>query len=358
MTEASPDESSTESLDKATQFHQLRSTVEREFEVDEGFLEYGIPTFFVKLRPNSKTAFLSLLKHLDPLDFIAVLRKREEKTVLQVIPKPPVKPSRTIINIVLFFATLCSVLIAGYVQSGTLIETVTFAAAILAFLGSHEMGHKLLADKHHVEASYPYFIPGIPPIGTFGAVIQQKSLPPNRDALFDIGSTGPIMGLLVAIVVTIIGFPLSTYTWIPPDSVTIPAPILYTLIGELFQPLGSLPPAPPGNFIPVITLHPIAFAGWVGMLVTMLNLVPAGMLDGGHATRTFLGERARSILSYLVIAFLIILGPMFYPMAMIAFFFSMQRHPGALDDVSGVSTRRKLTAILLIVIFVVCVPIL
>lgn len=321
-------------------------------------MEYGIPTFFVKLRPNSKTAFLSLLKRLDPLDFIPVLRKREEKPVLQVIPKPPVRPSRTIINIVLFFATLCTVLIAGYVQSGNVVETVTFAAAILAILGSHEMGHKLLADKHHVEASYPYFIPGIPPIGTFGAVIQQKSLPPNKDALFDVGSTGPIIGLLVAIVVTVIGFPLSTYTWIPPDSVTIPAPILYTLIGEVFQPLGLIPQAPPGDYMLAITLHPIAFAGWVGMLITMLNLVPAGMLDGGHASRTFLGERARSILSYIVIAILIVLGPMFYPMAMIAFFFSMQRHPGALDDISGVSTRRKLTAVLLILIFVVCIPIL
>ena len=101
MTQAPPDVSP----DKATQFHQLRSIVEQEFQVEDGFMEFGIPTFFVKLRADSKTGFLSLLKRLDPLDFIALLRRREDKPVLQVIPKPPIRQSRTIINIILFFAT-------------------------------------------------------------------------------------------------------------------------------------------------------------------------------------------------------------------------------------------------------------
>ena len=81
------------------------------------------------------------------------------------------------------------------------------------------MGHKLLADKHEVDATYPYFIPGIPPpfgIGTFGAVIRQKALPPNRDALFDIGFTGPITGFIIATIVTMIGIQLSTYVPIQP----------------------------------------------------------------------------------------------------------------------------------------------
>ena len=231
-----------------------------------------------------------------------------------------------------------------------------FTGAIIAILGSHEMGHKLLADKHAVEATYPYFIPGPPPIGTFGAVIQQKSLPPNRDSLFDIGSAGPLMSFFVSIPITIIGILFSSYTWIPEGSPTLPVPILFELIGLVFQPLGVFPPVPTdGNYLPGVTLHPLAFAGWVGIFVTLVNLVPAGMLDGGHVTRSFLGERARSILAYLTIALLFVMGPPFYFMAFIALFFSTYRHPGPFDDVSKITTSRKVAALTLILIFILCV---
>lgn len=358
MSDVSSNDSSTQPLDEVTQFEQLRTTVEQEFEVEDSFVEYNIPTFHVKLRQDSKTAFLRLIKRLDPLGFIPVLRKRNGKTVLQVTQKPPMKPSRPIINIALFFATVGTVLIAGYFQSQDVIGTVTFAAAIIAILGSHEMGHKLAADKHHVEATYPYFIPGPPPIGTFGAVIQQKSLPPNRDALFDIGSTGPIVGFLVAIAVTIIGLPLSSYAWIPEGGFTLPAPLLFSLIGLAFPPLGAVPPQT--ESVLVILLHPVAFAGWVGMIITVLNLIPVGMFDGGHVARTFFGKRTRSIISYLAIITLLILGLLiweaFIIWAIIAIFFSSMRHPGPLDDTSKVTTWRKLTALGIATIFFLSFP--
>lgn len=343
---------------EVNQFDQLRGDVESEFEVEDGFMEYGIPTFYVKLRQDSKQAFLRLTQRLDASDFVPILRKREEKVVLQVVRKPEVKPSRKIVNLVLFLATIGTTFLTGYVLSlgwvteGLMSEPIAgaamFTVAIMAILVAHEMGHKLTADRHGVEATMPYFIPGPPPnlggVGTFGAVIQQKSLPPNKDALFDIGASGPIVGFIVAVIVTIVGIPLSHLVSIEMGAPTLPTPILFIFIGILFPPSGTS-----GN---AVLLHPVAFAGWVGMLITMLNLVPAGMLDGGHAMRSLFGEQTCRILSFIAAIILFLSG--YVLMAMFAFLLSMQRHPGPLDDVSKLTISRKLFFLVLVSIFVLC----
>ncbi len=360
MSSTSSNAPSVESPAESVPFEQLRSIVESELQVEDGFVEYGVPTFYIKQQEDSKKAFLRLVEHLEPIGFVPVLRRREEKIVLQAMRKPPTKPSRKIINIVLLFATLATVFFAGYFQSLDVADAVMFTGAILAILGSHEMGHKIAADKHGVEATYPYFVPGPPPIGTFGAVIQQKSLPPNRDALFDIGSAGPIVGFLVAIAVTIVGIPLSSYGWAPPDAPSLPVSVLFESIMRMFPPLGELPPSPDPTYLPGVFLHPVAFAGWVGMIVTVLNLIPVGMFDGGHIARTFLGERTRSIISYLAIATFLVLGFLvweaFIIWAAIAIFFSFMRHPGPLDDASKVTTGRKLAALGMAAIFFLSFP--
>ena len=326
------------------QFEQIRVIVGSEYDVEDGFVEHGVPTFYVRLREDSKEAFLRLTQRMESLRLIPVLRRIEEKVVLRAIPKPSTKPSRNIINIGLFFATLGTVFISGYLQSIDLVGAVMFTGAIMAILGSHEMGHKLLADKHAVDATYPYFIPGLPPIGTFGAVIQQKSLPSNKDALFDIGFAGPVMGFIVSIIVTFIGVQLSVVTSeLPEGAGFIQVPLLFQLIARLFPPSGT------GGWI---MLHPVAFAGWVGLVITMLNLVPVGMFDGGHVARSLVGKKAHRILSYLGIILLVII---WYPMAFIALFFSFYQHPGPLDDVSEPTTLRKLAALGLIAIFILCV---
>lgn len=339
----------------AAQFEQLRGTVESEFDMEDGFMEYGIPTFYVRLREDSKQAFLRLVKSLDALELVPLLRRTKEKVVLQIVRKHPVKPSRKIINLALFFATIGTTFATGYILSlgwaseGLMLEPMVGAAAftvsIMAILIAHEMGHKLTADKHGIEATMPYFIPGPPPnmggFGTFGAVIQQKSLPPNRDALFDLGASGPIIGFIATIIVTIIGAPLSHITTIEPGAPVLPSPILTTLIFLLFPPSGTS-----GN---AVLLHPVAFAGWIGMIITMLNLVPAGMLDGGHAARGLFKERTCRILSFLAVMVLFLFG--YFLMALFAFFLSMQRHPAPLDDVSKLTTSRKLVTIVLVLIF-------
>ncbi len=349
------------------QMEQLKTLVEKEFEVEEALIEFGTITFYIKLHPNSKQAFLKLVKALEPTGYLPVLRKKDGRPFIKLIVKPKTKPSNPKINLALFLITILTTFVTGYMLSlplakqglmeNPLVGAAAFSAAIMAILGSHEMGHKLAANKHGIEATLPYFIPGPPPvfgvlgIGTFGAVIMQKSLPPNKDALFDVGASGPIIGFLVSVAMTIIGFSLSSYTLIPENSPTLPVPLLFLLMINLFPPPGSVPTPNPGEVV-AISLHPIAFAGWVGMFVTMLNLLPAAMLDGGHIVRCFTSERTRIIFSALSIVFLIATGLL--PMALFVLFMSMYRHPGPLDDVSKLSWGRKLLVVFLVFVFFSC----
>jgi len=217
------------------------------------------------------------------------------------------------------------------------------------------MAHKLAANSHKMEASMPYFIPGPPPmlfgIGTFGAVIVQKEAAPNRDALFDIGASGPIAGFIVTIFVTAIGLAMSPIkaTVEPLTNGGLPISPLFVL---LMDALVKIEPVAGMNHYYVL-LHPVAFAGWIGMFVTLLNLLPTGMLDGGHTLRSiFNNDFIRTIFTIASISVLYFTGQ--YIMLAFVLFLSMYKHPGPLDDVSKLSVKRKLGAILLLVIFILC----
>ena len=334
-------------------FEQIQVMVDSEFDVEESFVDHDIPTFYIRYKETSKKAFLRLVQQLEPLEVIPFLRKENKTFVLRIVAKPPVKPNRNIINVVLFFATLGTVFLSGYILSDSnIVGALLFTGAIMAILGSHEMGHKLLADKHDVDATYPYFIPSPPPplgIGTFGAVIRQKAIPPNRDALFDIGFTGPITGFLIAVIVMILGMQLPFQVVQDPTVIGTELggvyPLMYRFIIFLF------PPSAPAGV--TLTPNPIVFAGWVGMVVTMLNLVPSGMFDGGHVARSLMGDRAHQIISYAGIMLLALIG--WWTMAVLALFFSAAKYPGPLDDVSEITTRRKIGAIVLLAVFILSV---
>jgi Zn-dependent protease len=343
-----------------TDFEQISTLVSAEFQVDEALLEHNIPTYYLKQPQETKHAFLKSLKKLEAIDFIAVLRRQDSKIVLKVVPKPPTKPSNVLVNWLLFLATIGTTFLTGYLLSLDLIDPViggvTYAIAIMAVAGTHEMGHKLTANKEGIEATSPYFIPGPPPtlggFGTFGAVIFQKSLPANKDKLFDIGSSGPVLGFVIAILVSAVGMTMAIPAVSPPGGGTyLPMPLLSILIAELLHSLGAIPSAPLGQ---TLFMHPVELAGWFGMVVTMLNLLPAAMLDGGHVARSLAGEKTRTVLLVVSIVLLIISG--FWLMAILVLFLAMQRHPGPLDDVSSLSTSRKLFAVLLVVIFVLVFP--
>jgi Zn-dependent protease len=334
-------------------FEQITTLVSTEFQIEEALLEHNIPTYYLKQPQETKQAFLRLLKNLEPMGLVGLLRRKDGRIVLKVIPKPQIKPSNILVNWLLFFATIGTTFITGYWLSLNLTNPIiggaTFTIAIMAVLGTHEMGHKLTANKKGVEATLPYFIPGPPPLGTFGAVIMQKSLPPNKDALFDVGANGPISGFIIATIVSTIGLMMLIPSSPIPESSPIQLPILWFLLGHLLSSLNALPQPSLGQDL---YLHPVTFAGWVGIVVTMLNLLPAAMLDGGHVARALVGEKLSVILTFLSISFLLVEG--FLPMAFFVLFLSMYRHPGPLDDVSSLSTSRKLLTIVLVAIFVLC----
>jgi membrane-associated protease RseP (regulator of RpoE activity) len=168
----------------------------------------------------------------------------------------------------------------------TLYNGWQFAATLMGILVCHEFGHYIVARRRGVDASLPYFIP-LPPyvsLGTLGAVIRMKKPIDDRRALFDVGAAGPIAGMIVAIPLLVIGLSLSQVGPSSPEGAIEGNSILYALLK--FAVFGRWLP---GEGVDV-QLHPMAIAAWVGMLVTMINLMPIGQLDGGHVARAALGQ--------------------------------------------------------------------
>jgi len=340
-----------------SQFDKIQPLVAAEYNIEEALIEHGVPTFYVSLRPDSKQAFTRLVKSLANIGFAPVLRERSGRNVLKVASKPQTKPSRPIINVILLLVTIATVFVTGYILStgitDPLIGAASFTLALLGILGVHEMAHKFAANHHNMEASMPYFIPGPPPflgflgLGTFGAVIVQKETAPNKDALFDIGASGPIAGFIVTVFVSAIGLYLSHVEPMPSDfGGGLPISPLFLILMDLIVKLPG-----PGSY--VVYLHPVAFAGWIGMFVTLLNLLPTGMLDGGHTLRSIINnDTART--AFTLISILLLLFTEQWIMLAFVLFLSMYKHPGPLDDVSKLSLSRKLLAVSLVVIFALC----
>lgn len=202
---------------------------------------------------------------------------------------PPV--TRVPLAIGLFALTLFSTTYVGSLWEGSasLLGGLTYSAPLMAILLAHEFGHYIAARIHNVPASLPYFVPmPLPPLGTMGAVILMPGEIRNRNALLDIGAAGPLAGLAVALPVLIYGIATST---------TGPEPsVPYLMEGKSLLYMGLLyaikGPLPAGHDI---LLSPVAFAGWAGLLVTMINLIPALQLDGGHVAHALLGDRHERI---------------------------------------------------------------
>jgi membrane-associated protease RseP (regulator of RpoE activity) len=177
---------------------------------------------------------------------------------------------------------------------------VAFAATLMGILLFHEMGHYLVARRHGVDVSLPYFIP-LPwqfSFGTLGAVIRMKTPIADRDALLDVGAAGPLAGLALAIPLLFVGLALSDLGPIEPGATLEGNSIFYlcakALVFQRILPDGSLD----------VQLHPMAFAAWVGILVTMINLIPIGQLDGGHVMRAWIGDRHERLSARLHLALL------------------------------------------------------
>ncbi len=320
---------------------------------------------------------------------------RQAIILVKGIPKPAASNPR--INLIMFILTLISVIWTGAATSGVdpfargvtaagigqfFLSGLPFAVSMLAILTAHEFGHYLAGRFHGANVSLPYFLPlpyPISPFGTFGAFINMREPPKNRRVLLDIGVAGPFSGLVVAIVVLAIGLHFSK---IMPLPTAIPSgsglslegnSILYLLMKYVM--FGQLLPHPAsyGSLGPVlywlryfftglplplggmdVSLHPVAWAGWGGILVTALNLIPAGQLDGGHMLYVLFGpDKARKILPFILGA-LGILGIFWNGwwlwVALIFFFGRFYAEP--LDQVTTLDMRRKLLALLALLVFI------
>lgn len=250
--------------------------------------------------------------------------------------------SKARIHVLLFIATF----LTTYYVNG-----IWYSITIMTILLSHELGHFFMCRKYHVAATMPYFLPlPFPPFGTFGAVIKMKGLIPDKRALFDIGAAGPLVGLLFSIPAIIIGLILSDVRPVPSDTsqyLGLGEPILFSFISKLV--LGNLPEGMD------IYLHPVAFAGWAGLFVTALNLLPIGQLDGGHVMYALLGKKSKivytiGILIFCVIAILLYPGWMVFAVLLLLFGF---RHPAPIDEQSTLDPKRRILGIILFIIFFV-----
>ena len=344
-----------------TDFEKITPLVAAEFQIEEALIDQGTPTYYLVWPQETKQAFLRLLKRLEEMGLIAYLRKVDGRIVLTVVPKPFVKPSNPRTNLILLVATIATTFVTGYIgfpETGInpIINGAIFSAGILLVLGIHEMGHKIAANKKKIDATSPYFIPGPPPLGTLGAVIMQKSLPPNRDALFDVGANGPMAGFVIALLCSAVGMTLLIPMTMSADGGLNLIPVSWLLLLPALSSLNLIPPLTGTNN--GWALHPLLWAGWAGMVVTMLNLLPAAMLDGGHVARsTLAGDKPRLVLTFASVALLLFTGTEFVIMAFLIVFMALIKHPGPLDDVSSLSRKRKLVTAVLVAVFILSFPI-
>jgi membrane-associated protease RseP (regulator of RpoE activity) len=227
--------------------------------------------------------------------------------------------------------------------------SLLYAAVLIVILLGHEMGHYFTCRFYRIEATLPFFIPAPTLIGTLGAFIKIKSPITRRKQLFDIGVAGPLMGFLLSLPALIYGLSLSKVVPAVPreDAMVFGEPLLLKFIaGLMFR--GA--PAQSDLF-----LHPVAFAGWVGILVTAFNLFPVGQLDGGHVSFALLGEKSKRLARLLLVVF-VIMGIFFWigwiVWTLVIVLLGL-RHPRVVDDRERLSLSRRVIGVLVLLIFVV-----
>lgn len=262
------------------------------------------------------------------------------------------------LHIVLFIATFFSTLSVGALQTQTIediiktpskiIDGLPFSLALMLILLCHELSHYIASRKHQLKATLPYFIPAPTLIGTLGAFIKIKSPITTREALIDIGASGPIAGFIVSLLAVIIGLPLSKVIVAKglEGSLALGDSLLFSLLSRLI--LGELPESYD------VLLHPIAFAGWIGFFVTALNLIPVGQLDGGHIAYALSGGKHENMSKILVLSMLI-LGFLFWEgwiiWAILLIILGL-RHPPVMYWETPLDSRRRLVSWITIIIFI------
>ncbi len=345
------------------EIERIKALVARYFPVYDVRVSYDVVQFFCRVEDATlEERFEEMREDMAKQGYIPMIVYDKGEHIITVAKKPSTRYRSIYVNLVMLVITFIAMLIAGayyWVGYADLPSSQLFGAdalgsgllyftlPLIAILAVHELAHFAVARRRHVAASLPFFIPSIPPLGTFGAFISLRDPIPNKKSLLDIGLAGPIAGFLMTIPIAILGIYLTNLeakpvpTEIPAGSVTVMLPIAYIFLGTL---------VPIGNFL----VHPMAFAGWVGFLVTGLNLLPVGQLDGGHVARALFGARTR-YLTWATIAVMVGLGFFYFGWLIFALFilFIGARHPPPLNDISKLDRKRIAAGLLGFVILVV-----
>jgi Zn-dependent protease len=350
--------------DATKEIEHVKGLVARHFPVYDVRVNYDVVEFYCKIDETTlEDLFEKLRNEMAPQGYIPMVRYDKGEHVIVVGKKPKARYRSTYVNLAMLVITLLTVTFAGTVYWGSYADLpgdevysleniatgiAVFTVPLLAIIGAHELAHYYAARRRNISASLPFFIPSIPPFGTFGAFISLRDPIPSRKSLLEVGIAGPLAGLIVAIPVGILGIVLtnSEARLVPHDfesggSLTIALPLIYSWLLEIV-PLQ-------GDYL----IHPTAFAAWVGFWVTAINLLPAGQLDGGHIARAVFGGYAKYA-GWAAIAALIGLSFFFTAWMILAILILVLgvRHPPPLNDITKLDTKRKLAGVFAFVILI------
>lgn len=321
-------------------------------------------SFTGHLRVGAEDAFEKLKARFQELGYIPLLRDNEngENQMIVAIKGTlqAVLAQRLWLNLLLFVLTLITTTLFGGQYASQLSRQplpltqmilsygLPFSLTLLAILGVHELGHYVQARRHQLPVTLPYFIPMPFGLGTFGAFIRMRGAVENKRALFDVGVGGPIAGVLIAIPLYIVGLLMSSVS-------NSPAPLNRSLLVD-----GLIALFRPDAVENGIMLNPVLLAARFGLIVTAMNLLPVGQLDGGHIIYAALGRRLATWIGYAMIAVMAILGAMVSPTWFVWMVFALLsgvHHAAPLNDITPLDTRRNFaflaTAALLLSLFTV-----
>lgn len=331
--------------------------------------EEGVRLFRGRLRESPDAVFARLKAAFGPESTPLLQKDPRCEAAIVLVPVAPARSRRHLgqwANWLLFAATLATTTWAGAMHQGVdllrqperFAVGLPYAIGLLAILGVHELGHYWVARRNGMDVTPPFFVPVPFALGTFGAFIRMRSPPEDRRSLFDVAVAGPLAGLAVAIPALVLGLRASE---VLPGAAsqavvggTMPgSSILFTALAHLA--LGGA--LAPGD---AIRLSPLAFAGWLGLLVTGLNLLPIGQLDGGHIARAMFGPKGGELIGALAMWSLVVMGLFVWPglltWAVIVFFLAGRGTP-PLNDLTPVTPFRYwLGALAFVLLFAIMVP--
>ena len=320
-----------------------------------GALQQPSDRAYAAIGPRFKAAgYTALLYHDQTQDVVQALKGVEQG-----------RPGRVWVNLLLLALTIVTTLMAGALVAGVrvaslevfarqpdlLLAGLPFASALLLILGVHEMGHYVAGKAHRAVVTLPYFIPlppfGALPLGTLGAFIQLRSPIRHRRALFDIGLAGPAAGLVVAVAVFAVGVALSQPVLAASGSSTLGRSLFTTAVIGLMHPVAVRPGM-------ALEINPLLLAGWLGLFVTVINLLPIGQLDGGHILYAAIGRNARLIglgtIGVLLTVGYLTVSPTWILWGLLGLFFGV-RHAPTLDDITPLDPARRLLAVATLIVF-------